>query len=158
MTDMSFALGNFLSPVNMSHHFVVVIDNATYNLGSWSKVTGLKVSWERCEYRVIDPGNQLWVLPGSSKYENIKLSRAACADSEIVKLWLAATTMNPAPTSGAIALVDWIGLPVVQWNMNQCYPVAWSIVDFDADQGKPAIETLELAHGGFLDDSFNLPP
>jgi phage tail-like protein len=154
---MSFGLGNLLSPVNMSHHFVVVIDDATYNLGSWSKVTGLKVSWEPCEYRVIDPGNQHWVLPGNSKFENIKLSRAACAESAVVQQWLAATTKNPAPSSGVIALVDWVRLPVVQWYMTQCYPIAWSIVDFDADQGKPAIETLELSHTGFLDDSFNLP-
>ena len=157
MTDISLALGNLLSGVNMSHHFVVVIDDEIYNLGSWSKVTGLKVSWERCEYRDIDPGTQLWVLPGNSKFENIKLSRAACADSRMVQQWLAATTTNPTPSSGVIALVGWMNLPVVRWNMTQCYPIAWSIVDFDADQGKPAIETLELSHTGFLDDSFNLP-
>src|SRR5215475_11106695 len=142
MTDMSFALGNFLSPVSMAHHFLVVIDHPTYDLGTWSRASGLSVSWARCEYRVCDPGNQLWVLPGNSKYENTKLSRAACPDSQTVQLWLAQTTKNPAPLSGAIMLVNWQGFPVVQWQLTQFFPIGWSIVEFDADHGKPAIETL----------------
>jgi phage tail-like protein len=157
MVDMSMALGNRLGPVNMAHRFLVAIDNPTYNLGTWSKVSGLSVSWARSEYRVVDPGNQLWVLPGNSKYENIKLSRAACLDSQKVQQWLAQTTKNPAPLSGAIMLVDWVGLPVVTWPLNHFFPIGWSIVEFDADQGKPAIETLELAHTGFLADSFAFP-
>jgi phage tail-like protein len=156
MFDVSSALGNVLAPVSMAHHFLVAIDDPTYDLGTWSKVSGLSVSWARCEYRAVDPGNQLWVLPGNSKYENIKLSRAACPDSQIVQQWLAQTTTNPAPLSGAIMLVDWAGIPVVQWTLTQFFPIGWSIVDFDAETGKPAIETLELAHTGFLDDSFTL--
>ena len=49
-------------------------------------------------------------------------------------------------------LMDYGGVPVVQWRLNEFFPIAWSVVDFDADQAKPAIETLELAHTGFLYD------
>jgi hypothetical protein len=41
----------------------------------------------------------------------------------------------------------------VVWQLNEFFPIAWSISDFDAEQGKPAIETLELVHGGFLFDA-----
>ena len=142
--------------VGMTHHFVVVIDNPAVNLGTWSKVQGLSVSWNRCEYRSGDMGNQFWSLPGTTKYETVKLSRAACASSQTVQQWLAATSLSPTPLSGTIMLMDSGGLAVVQWPLNQFFPVAWSITDFDADQGRPAIETLELVHAGFLYDETSL--
>lgn len=146
-------------PIGMGHHFSVTVDNPLFNLGTWSKVTGLQVSWNACEYRVGDQGNQSWVIPGNTKYSNIKLSRAACADSMIVQQWLAQTSTNPTPLSGVITLVALGGLaPIVAWQLTEFFPIAWSITDFDADQGKPAIETLEITHGGFLfDASLPLP-
>jgi phage tail-like protein len=147
---------DILSHVSMTHHFVVWLDNPAYNLGTWSRVSGLSVSWAPCEYRVGDTGNQFWVLPGTTKYEKIKLSRAACLDSQSVQLWLAQTSQNPTPLSGTIMLMGFGGsVPVVHWRLNQFFPIGWSIVDFDADQGKPAIETLELAHTGFLYDDIS---
>lgn len=140
--------------VGMGHHFSVVIDNPAFDLGTWSKATGLQVTWNICEYRVGDVGNQSWVIPGTTKYANIKLSRAACLDSQVVQMWLAQVSTNPTPLSGAISLVAVGGfLPLVTWPLNEFFPVAWSITDFDADQGKAAIETLEITHGGFLFDS-----
>lgn len=143
---------SLLSQVSMSHHFVVLIDNPTYDLGAWYRVSGLSVKWKSCEYRVGDQGNQSYILPGNTEYQNIKLSRAACADSQIVQAWLASTSLNPVPHSGAIMLMDFGGVPVVHWQLKEFFPIAWSIVDFDADAAKPAIETLELAHNGFLYD------
>jgi phage tail-like protein len=152
MTQMTNARENTHHNVYMSHRFVVSIDHSTYNLGTWSRVSGLQVSWNPCEYRVGNKGNQFWILPGTTKYQNIKLSRAACADSQTVQNWLAETSLNPTPLCGAIQLLGFGGTAVITWSLNEFFPVAWSIVDLDAGQGKPAIETLELAHTGFLDD------
>ena len=146
-----------LTQVSMTHHFVVLIDNPTYDLGTWYRVSGLQVKWQRCDYRVGDRGNQLWVLPGNTEYPTIKLSRAACADSQVVQAWLASTSLNPVPHSGVIMLMDY-GIPVVHWRLNEFFPIAWQIVDFDANAAKPAVETLELAHTGFLyDESVPVP-
>jgi phage tail-like protein len=141
-------------PIGMGHHFSVVIDNPAFDLGTWARASGLQVTWNLVEYRVGDQGNLSWIVPGTTKYSNIKLSRAACVESNIVQMWLAQTSINPSPLSGAISLVAAGGLvPIVVWQMTEFFPIAWSITDFDADQGKPAIETLELAHGGFLFDA-----
>lgn len=142
----------YVTQVSMSHHFVVTIDNPRWDLGTWYRVSGLQVKWKPCEYRVGDKGNQSWVLPGNTEYQNIKLSRAACSDSQVVQAWLASTSLNPVPHSGVIMLMDYGGVPVVHWRLNEFFPIAWQIVDLDADQAKPAIETLELAHTGFLYD------
>jgi phage tail-like protein len=153
MSQLTSTLATAFLPVGMAHRFVVSIDYPEYDLGTWSRVSGLQVSWNVCEYRVGDQGNQSWVIPGTTKYSNIKLSRAACADSQTVQMWLAQTSANPAPLSGAITLVMPTSLiPIAQWRLNEFFPIAWSISDFDADQGKTAIETLELTHGGFLFD------
>lgn len=143
--------------VGMGHHFSVVIDNPAFDLGTWSKASGLQVTWNICEYRVGDQGNQFWVIPGTTKYSNIKLSRAACAQSNIVQMWLSQTSTNPSPLSGAISLVA-MGIPIAIWPLNGFFPIGWSITDFDAEHGRAAIETLELVHGGFLfDESLPLP-
>lgn len=139
--------------VSMNHRFVVRIDKSAYDLGSWSSVSGLSVKWTKCEYRVGDQGNEQWIWPGTTTYTNIKLARAACSDSEIVQDWLAANSKKPAPLSGAIQLMDWIGFKVVEWQLSCFFPVGWDIGGFSAAEGKPAIETLELAHTGFLADS-----
>jgi phage tail-like protein len=141
-------------PIGMGHHFSVVVDNPQFDLGTWSKVSGLQVEWKVCEYRVGDQGNQSWLTPGLTNYSKIKLSRAACLDSMIVQQWLAQTSTNPTPLSGLISLVAMGDLmPLASWPLQEFFPVAWSITDFDADQGRPAIETLEIAHGGFLFDA-----
>jgi phage tail-like protein len=145
-------LSSIADTVSMTHRFVVVIDNPLFNLGTWSRASGLSVSWKPCEYRVGDLWNQHWVLPGTTQYKNITLSRAACLDSQMVQLWLAYTSKNPTPLSGTIMLLGVAGIPMVHWRLNEFFPIGWSIVDFDADQARPAIETLELAHTGFLYD------
>lgn len=137
--------------VSMNHHFVVRIDRSSYDLGSWQSASGLSVKWTRCEYRTGDQGNQVWIWPGATQsYSNIKLSRAACSDSETVQQWLAATSAKPEPYSGAVQLMDWLGFKVVEWVFTCLFPVGWDISGFNAADGKPAIESLELAHTGFL--------
>jgi phage tail-like protein len=138
--------------VGMAHRFLVILDNPAYNLGFWQKASGLSVKWETCQYRTGDAGNEYWVYPGVTKYENIKLQRAVSIASNTVQAWLSATSTNPMPMTGSIQLVDQIGVPIMQWTLNQCFPVGWQIGEFNAADAKVVMETLELAHTGFLAD------
>jgi phage tail-like protein len=137
--------------VSMNHRFVVRIDHQPYDLGTWQTASGLSVKWARCEYRTGAPGNRVVIWPGAIQtYNNVKLARAACSESETVQRWLAKTATQPESYSGAIQLTDWRGDPMVQWVFDCLFPVGWEISGFNASDGKPAIETLELAHTGFL--------
>lgn len=150
------ALSWVMSPgVNMSHHFTVHIDKMAYNLGGWSRAAGLSVTWQAVEHREGDQGNHVQNLPGLTRYEPITLSRAASVYSNIVQSWLRQTSRNPRPLSGTIQLVTFMGIPVVQWRLQEFFPVGWSIESFDAGAAKPAIETLKLAHTGFLQDDLS---
>lgn len=136
----------------VAHKFVVRIDDSDYNLGSWTKATGLSVTWDVCQYRAGDQHNAVWIYPGISKYETIKLSRQACIDSVIVQEWLSSTSKKPQPLTGTVALVNFMGLTIVTWELREFFPIGWSIGEFDAGSSRAVIETLSLAHTGFLDD------
>ncbi|GAA0953247.1 phage tail protein [Kribbella koreensis] len=135
--------------VGMSHRYVIDIDKSSYQLGSWSKAAGLGVSWQKLSYR---PGNATHetIVPGNVSYPNISLSRAAGADSERVQDWLKSVIRDRSPLSGAIYLVDFLGLPVVTWQLKEFFPIGWRLAEFDSAGSRPALETLELAHTGFL--------
>jgi phage tail-like protein len=142
--------------VGMSHHFAVLIDDVKYHLGDWARVSGLSVSWQQLRHRAGDSRNRTVCLPGATSYEPIMLSRAASVYSRVVQYWLAQTSKNPKPQSGEIQLVDFAGLAIVQWRLEEFFPLAWSVDAFDAAGAKPVIETLTLAHTGFLDDDISM--
>lgn len=142
--------------IGMSHHYAVLIDNVRYHFGDWSRASGLSVSWQQLEHREGDSGNYVQYLPGTTKYEPITLSRAAGPYSRVVQYWLSQTSKHPQPQSGTIQLVNFAGMPIVQWRLAEFFPIGWSIESFDAAGGKPAVETLKLAHTGFLEDDFSM--
>jgi len=134
-----------------SSKFVVVFDNSDYDLGAWSKVAGLNVTWEMCEYRHGE-GRDIWTAPGVAKYSKLSFTRATCPDSETVQEWLAATSKEPKPFSGSIQLLTWMGIPLVSWHFKWMYPTGWRINDFETKAATVVLETLDLAHTGFLND------
>jgi phage tail-like protein len=142
--------------VGMSHHYAVLIDNVKYHFGDWSRASGLSVTWQQLEHREGENGNDVVYLPGATKYEPITLSRAAGPYSRMVQHWLSETSRSPQPQSGTIQLVNFLGLPMVQWRLSEFFPIGWSIESFDAAGAKPAIETLKLAHTGFLEDAISM--
>ncbi|MFC4857270.1 phage tail protein [Actinophytocola glycyrrhizae] len=137
--------------VAMTHRFVACVDDSDYNFGSWSRVSGLEIGWEQVRYR---PGEQSTaeVFGGALRYQPVKLARAACADSAAVKAWLTKTAAGRTPLSGAIHMVDYLGMPIITWELKQFFPISWSITGFDSASAQTAVEELALAHSGFLDD------
>lgn len=134
-----------------SSRFLVVIDDSDYDLGFWSKVAGLGVTWDQLDYRSGE-STALWTLAGRPKYKPISLSRATCPDSRVVQKWLAKTSKTPKVFSGSIKLLTWAGVPLCEWTLKEFVPIAWRLGDFESKQATVVMETLELAHTGFLDD------
>ncbi|MEC3981858.1 phage tail protein [Amycolatopsis sp. H20-H5] len=135
--------------VGMSHQFRVSIDSGTYDLGTWTKVSGLAVGWNACQYRCGE-NEEVLTFPGNAKYGNVKLARAACSDSRTVQDWLVETTKNHTPLSGDIQLINSMYLTVASWQLKECYPISWSVTEFDAGNSRPVVEALEMSHTGFL--------
>ncbi|MEU8934287.1 phage tail protein [Streptomyces sp. NPDC048409] len=152
LTRLSKGLDTFFGSVSGNHRFRVAIDESTYDLGFWASASGLSVNWDICEYRSGDVWNQPTIYPGVPKYQRIKLTRGACGDSQTVQKWLSVTARRNQPLTGAVELINWLGQPTVTWELRDCFPAGWGISEFNAGGGQVALETLELAHAGFLDD------
>jgi phage tail-like protein len=138
-------------PLGLSMRFNVTID--AYELASWSKASGLEVSWDLVEYRSGDGDNVRWICPGLTKYPTVKLERAAEeAGSKMVRTWLNSNSFKYEAQSASIELFDAGLKKVASWDLQNVMPVKWSIASFDAGTSKVALETLELAHIGFLEE------
>lgn len=135
--------------LGMTMRFNVTIDGV--DLADWSKASGLEVTWDVVEFRSGDNSNERWIAPGLAKYPTVKLERAANKDaSKKVRDWLNNTSFKHTPKSAKVELHDAGKAPIATWELANVMPVKWSIVPFDANGNKVALETLELAHTGFL--------
>ena len=139
--------------IGLANRFYVKFETSDHDLGTWASVTGLEVKWEECEYRSGESGNQTWIFPGRNVYTNVKLTRAACEDTNKTKKWLTDTSFNYQGDILTIQLFDAGMKPVVEWTVTDVLPVKWSISGFEASGSKVATETLEFSHQGFLDDA-----
>ena len=89
-------------------------------------------------------------LPTRIKYPNIKLSRAVGKDSAKLTAWLCSFANGVERQTATITAMTGGGKEVATWTLDGVIPVRWSGPSFNPDSPKVAIETVELAHHGFL--------
>jgi phage tail-like protein len=149
------AVLNATTNIGLANRFAVVIEPGNYSLGSWQKADGLDVTWDMPDYRAGDGGNQRWFFPGNTKYQSVKLIRAACDDSKLVRSWLNSNsfTFSKSRCEVTITLYDSSGkVDILDWTLHSAMPKKWSINSMDAGASQISVETLEFEHEGFLDD------
>ncbi|HYQ56744.1 MAG TPA: phage tail protein [Draconibacterium sp.] len=89
-------------------------------------------------------------VPVRTKYPNLVLKRGLLVDSELIS-WFRNAVENYEfkPTDLIVKLLNEEHEPLISWNVVHAYPVKWSLSDFDAEQNKLVIETLELTYNYF---------
>ena len=137
------------TPHAQSLRFRVKIDGHG-DLGNWSKCDGLAVEYEVFEYK--EGGENAFVhrIPGRAKYQNIKLTRPVNKDSSKVANWMAKLKIEVKRQTAEISALDTEGHPIATWNLEGVFPVKWNGPSLDIGANSVAMETLELAHNGFL--------
>ena len=135
-----------------SYHFVVTVDGeGPHDLGSWSKVTGLDVSWDLAEYRSDGAANaSRRYFPSNSKYGTVTLGRAASGDIDLVFEWLRLIASSGGSPTMEITLIDQTGDAVVSWQLENISPRNFVVGGSNAQGTDTAIESLVIAHEGFL--------
>lgn len=127
----------------------VVSAAGTHDLGSWSKVSGLEVTWDVVEYWSGGHANvSRPYFPANTKYGTVKLSRASSDEVPLVLVWLRdleATRERPTLT---ITLLDEAGVAVARWQLHQITVRNYAIGGSESKGSDVAIETLVLAHEG----------
>ena len=128
--------------------FIVVIDGTP--LGNWQKCEGLTITYKTESYEEGGQNGYVHKLPGRVEYENIKLTRPVDPTSGAVATWVASVQMATKRGTGAITVLDSSGIPVTVYTLYGMYPTKYSGPSFDVGSKNIAMETLELAHNGFL--------
>jgi phage tail-like protein len=133
-----------------SLRFRVKIDGGN-DLGDWSKCDGLSVEYDVFEYKEGGENAFIHRIPGRVKYQNIKLTRPINKDSKQVADWIASLKRSVKRQTAEISALDPEGQAIVTWNLEGIYPVRWSGPSLDIGNNQIAMETLEIAHNGFLE-------
>jgi phage tail-like protein len=133
-----------------SVRFQVKIDGGT-DLGDWSKCDGLSVEYDVFEYKEGGENGFAHRLPGRVKYQNVKLTRPINKHSKQVADWIASLKRNVRRQTAEISVLDPLGQAIVTWNLEGIYPVRWSGPSLDIGNNQVAMETLEIAHNGFME-------
>ena len=128
--------------------FIVKIDDQS--LGAFNSCEGLG-----CEFVMEqreEGGNNGWVwqLPTRLKYSNVKLSRPVTKESAKIAQWFAGMAAGVTRKTATIEARTLEGTVVASWSLMDVVPVKWSGPQLNPDTAKVAMETIELAHHGFL--------
>ncbi len=86
-------------------------------------------------------------LPTGAKHGNLVLKRGLLTASPLI-LWVRAAleAFEFLPVPVVVTLLNEQHLPLAAWTLSRCYPVKWTIGNFNATDNGVAVESLELAY------------
>ena len=150
--------------LGLDMRFEVDIDG--FALGSWSSCKGLKVTFGNKRTKELGDHATTHIIPTHATYSNVVLQRAIERDDwNKTKQWLTVAAFAPwmgdeasplpsgvpiGPSTATITLRDGSLEEVATWTLEQVQPASWSGPSLSSTGKGVAIETLELAHEGFL--------
>jgi phage tail-like protein len=133
----------------LSLRFQVRVDRFG-SLGLWTKCEGLGIEYDVLEYKEGGQNGFIHRLPGRAKYANVKLTRPIDKNSMKVADWMASIQATATRETAEITVLDPAGEVVATWNLAGVFPARWTGPTLDVAGNQVALETLELAHNGFM--------
>jgi phage tail-like protein len=133
----------------LGFHFKVEFANLKGEF-QFQSVSGLTVDLEIEEIAEGGENRFKHKLPVKTKFPNLVLKRGMLVDSKLIK-WCreAVDDFNITPTDLTISLLNEKHEPLITWNVVHAYPVKWATSDFNAEESKMVVETIELAYNYF---------
>lgn len=133
----------------LGFHFKVEFANLKGEF-QFQSVSGLTVDLETEEIAEGGENRFKHKLPVKTKFPNLVLKRGMLIDSELIK-WCrdAVEDFSITPTDLTISLLNEEHEPLITWNVVHAYPVKWATADFNAEESKIVVETIELAYNYF---------
>jgi phage tail-like protein len=140
-------MSNYYPPLGF--HFKVEFANLPGEF-EFQSVSGLNVELETEEISEGGENRFKHKLPIRTKFPNLVLKRGLLVDSDLIK-WCreAVEDFNISPTNITIKLLNEKHEPLMTWNVVHAYPVKWAVADFNAEESKLVIETIELVYNYF---------
>jgi len=140
-------MSNYYPP--LAFHFIVEFNQFKGEF-EFQSVSGLSVDLETEEIAEGGENRFKHKLPVKTKFQNLVLKRGLLVNSELIT-WCrdALENFDITPTDLTVKLLNEEHEPLMTWNVVHAYPVKWSIADFNAEESKIVIETIELAYSYF---------
>lgn len=116
----------------------------------FQSVSGLSIELETEEIAEGGENRFKHKLPVRTKFPNLVLKRGLLTDSALIR-WCrdAVEDYKIVPTDLTISLLNEDHEPLMTWNVVHAWPLKWSMPDFNAEESKMVIETIELAYNYF---------
>ncbi|MBW1297699.1 phage tail protein [Aquimarina litoralis] len=113
----------------------------------FQSVAGLTVDIETEEVTEGGENRFKHKIPVRTKYPNLVLKRGLLVNSDVVN-WCkkAVENFDFEPIDLIVKLLNEKHEPLMSWNIVHAYPIKWSIADFNAEESKVVIETIELVY------------
>jgi phage tail-like protein len=142
-----FSSSSFAARVDpyKSFNFTVQFDGAA--VGGFTEVSGLGLEVEVIEYREGSDGNVVRKLPGLTKYNNITLKRGYIGDTTLSD-WInsfATGSDDSIRKDITINLADDAGDTIRNFNLTDCFPIAWNLSPLTLEEQVPLTEELVLS-------------
>lgn len=89
-------------------------------------------------------------IPVRTKYANLTLKRGLLVDSGVIN-WCrkALEDFEFEPINLTVKLLNEEHEPLLSWSIVHAYPVKWDIGEFNAEENKLVIESMELSYNYF---------
>ncbi|MGB0788734.1 MAG: phage tail protein [Marinirhabdus sp.] len=133
-------------------HFKVEFNGISTKEGDFQfqSVSGLSVDIETEEFAEGGENRFKHKFPVRTKFPNLVLKRGMVTDSKLIE-WCqeAIESFQFSPTDLTVKLLNEAHEPLITWNVVHAYPVKWDVGDFNAEENKLVIETIELAYNYF---------
>ena len=86
-------------------------------------------------------------LPERVSYQNLVLKRGMLIDSGL-RVWIKKAVDNFVfqPVNLTVKLLNELHTPLSAWYVVNAYPVKWNVSNFNAEENKLVIETIELKY------------
>ena len=145
---------NLNGPYQIFNFEVEMVDGPS--VGGFEKVSGLSMQMETVEYREGGVNDHVHKLPGQYSHSSLVLENGIVDDRTVFD-WIGELRNGTKPTEEARTNVEILvragHKEKERWGFEvfDAYPVQWDGPDLRAGQeeGKAAMQTLELAHRGF---------
>ncbi|MGM0621102.1 MAG: phage tail protein [Bacteroidota bacterium] len=140
-------MANYYPPLGF--HFKVEFSHIEGEF-QFQSVSGLTVELETEQIAEGGENRFKHQMPVRTKFPNLVLKRGLLVNSGLVK-WCrdAVEDYDITPVDLTISLLNEEHEPLMTWNVVHAYPVKWAMADFNAEESKIVIETIELAYNYF---------
>jgi len=140
-------MGNYYPPLGF--HFLVEFGDDK-DQSQFQSVSGLTVDIETEEITEGGENRFKHKLPVRARYPNLVLKRGLATNSKLLE-WCqkASEGFEFKPADLVIKLLNQENEPLLSWNVVNAYPLKWAVSEFNAEESRVVIETIELTYSYF---------